>query len=215
MNETASQHVDTRQRILDAAEHLFAQDGYRGTSLRAITGRARVNLAAVNYHFGSKKALLEAVIKRRIEPLNLTRKKRLEEVIDTAERKGKRPEVKQVLLAFIEPTLMFKESNPEARNFFIFIGRSFTDPDETVRKVFLRFIKPIFHLLHKAACKALPDFSEELVFWRLHFTIGALFHSVHMSENMKNDFHHMKGKADAGSLLDLMIPFVTAGMKAK
>ncbi|MCK5427639.1 MAG: helix-turn-helix transcriptional regulator, partial [Thermodesulfovibrionia bacterium] len=52
---------DTKQRILDATEFLFARKGFRGTSLREITNRAGVNLAAVNYHFGSKKTLLEAV----------------------------------------------------------------------------------------------------------------------------------------------------------
>ena len=64
MNENSQAQSDTKQRILDAAEYLFAHDGYRGTSLRAITGKAKVNLAAVNYHFGSKGALLEEVIKR-------------------------------------------------------------------------------------------------------------------------------------------------------
>ncbi|HDH50886.1 MAG TPA: TetR/AcrR family transcriptional regulator, partial [Nitrospirae bacterium] len=54
--------TDTKQKIMDTAEHLFARDGYRGTSLRAITGKAGVNLAAVNYHFGSKTSLLETVI---------------------------------------------------------------------------------------------------------------------------------------------------------
>ncbi len=100
--------TNTKQRILDAAESLFAIKGFRGTSLRAITGRANVNLAAVNYHFGSKTALLEEAIKRKIQPLNQIRRKRLEEVRKKARKKGKKPEVKAVLMAFIEPTLIFK-----------------------------------------------------------------------------------------------------------
>lgn len=61
---------DTRTQILDAAERLFAEHGYRGTSVRAITELARANLAAVGYHFGSKAELLAAVARRAIEPIN-------------------------------------------------------------------------------------------------------------------------------------------------
>ena len=61
---------DTRTRILDAAERLFAERGFRGTSVRAITGLAGANLAAVGYHFGSKAELLAAVARRVTEPIN-------------------------------------------------------------------------------------------------------------------------------------------------
>ena len=96
--------TDTKQRILDTAEHLFAREGYHSTSLRAITGQANVNLAAVNYHFGSKEALIEAVIERRIVPLNKIRKQNLEAVQEAARHEGRRPLVKEALRAFIEPT---------------------------------------------------------------------------------------------------------------
>ena len=215
MNSGDSTLTDTKERILDAAEHLLAIKGFRGASLRAITGEACVNLAAVNYHFGSKKALLEAVIKRRIQPLNHIRRKRLERVRESARQKGKKPDVKAALSAFIEPTLLFKESNPDAKKFFIFIGRSLTDPDDTVREVFLRFIKPIFHLLFETACEALPGQPREIIFWRLHFTIGALFHAMHISGNIKTKFLDVKTGIDANSLVNLILPFVTAGMKAK
>ncbi|RII14010.1 HTH-type transcriptional repressor AcnR [Streptomyces sp. YIM 130001] len=61
---------DTRTQLLDAAEHLFAENGYRGTSIRAITRLAGANLAAVGYHFGSKAELMAAVARRVIEPIN-------------------------------------------------------------------------------------------------------------------------------------------------
>jgi AcrR family transcriptional regulator len=205
---------ETKQSILDAAEYLFASKGFRGTSLRAITGRARVNLAAVNYHFGSKETLLEEVIKRRLLPLNRVRKQRIEEVRNSAREKGKKPELRSVLLAFIEPTLLFRASAPEAENFVTFIGRAMTDPDDTVRNVFQRFIMPLFQTLLETSCEALPEHPKELVFWRLHFTVGALFHTLHICGNMSmapvniNDL-------DADSLTELILPYVTAGMKAK
>ncbi|MEN8264718.1 MAG: TetR/AcrR family transcriptional regulator [Nitrospirota bacterium] len=216
MNENGRTQSDTKQRILDAAEYLFAHDGYRGTSLRAITGKARVNLAAVNYHFGSKETLLEEVIRRRLLPLNRIRKERIEEVRENARKKGKKPDVKAVLLAFIEPTLLFKESSSEAENFVTFIGRSITDPDDTVRQVFHRFIKPLFHLLFETSCEALPEHPKDLVFWRLHFTIGSLFHTLHICGKFKpDDIVHVKTEMDAKTLVDLIIPYVTAGMRAK
>ena len=61
---------DTRTQLLDAAERLFAEHGYRGTSVRTITDLAGANLAAVGYHFGSKAELLAAVARRVIGPVN-------------------------------------------------------------------------------------------------------------------------------------------------
>ena len=71
---------ETRTRILDAAEELFMQHGFEGTSMRALTTRAGVNLAAVNYHFGSKDALIEAVFRRRLDPVNLARMAEVEKL---------------------------------------------------------------------------------------------------------------------------------------
>ncbi|MCC7498027.1 MAG: helix-turn-helix transcriptional regulator, partial [Bryobacterales bacterium] len=63
----------TSERILEAAEGLFAAQGIRGTSLKEITELAEVNIAAVNYHFRSKDALVRAVFERSFEPLNAER----------------------------------------------------------------------------------------------------------------------------------------------
>ncbi len=205
---------NTKRRILNAAESLFAMDGYRGTSMRAITSKANVNLAAVNYHFGSKKSLLEAVIKRRILPLNQVRRKRIEEAKESASKKGKKPDIKAVLYAFIEPTLLFRESDPGAKNFVTFIGRSFADPDDTVRKVFVRFIKPMFQLLFESVCEALPNLPRDVVFWRLQFTLGSLFHTMHICGNINMEPLNIKTDLGMKSIIELIIPYVTAGMKA-
>src|SRR5438477_9167138 len=86
--------LPTKDRILDAAEKLFGDNGFDATSLRDITTTAQVNLAAVNYHFQSKDSLIESVIARRIEPIN---RKRLE-MLETA---GDNPGVEQILTAFL------------------------------------------------------------------------------------------------------------------
>src|SRR5512145_2902278 len=69
---------ETRTRILDAAEELFMQHGFEGASMRMLTARAGVNLAAINYHFGSKDALIEAVFRRRLDVMNAERIAQLE-----------------------------------------------------------------------------------------------------------------------------------------
>jgi len=205
---------DTKQSILDAAEFLFATKGFRGTSLRAITGKANVNVAAVNYHFGSKESLLKEVIKRRILPLNQIRRRRLDEVRETAKKRGKTPDTKDILYAFIQPTLQFRETEPGAKEFVTFIGRSFADPDNTVRKVFVQFIKPMFQLLQEALCEALPQSTRNQIFWRLQFTMGALFHTMHICSDVTMEQLNIDA-LDAETLTDLIIPYVTAGMKAK
>src|SRR5260370_7687063 len=75
---TVAPKVETKQRILDSAERLFAEHGSEATSLRNIIADAKVNLAAIHYHFRSKDALLEAVIVRRLEPINQERLKLLD-----------------------------------------------------------------------------------------------------------------------------------------
>jgi AcrR family transcriptional regulator len=205
---------DTKKRILDATEFLFARKGFRGTSLREITNRAGVNLAAVNYHFSSKKTLLEAVLKRRLQPVNQVRRKRLEEVKEAARKKGKRPDVKDVLFAFIEPTLLFKESEPGAREFIAFIGRSINEPDDTVRKAFHHFIKPMFQLLFETTCEALPKHPRDVIFWRLHFTLGSLFHTMNICGNRMMGLNDIKTDCSTALLIDRILPFVTAGMNA-
>ena len=88
----------TREAILDTAESLFAQQGHEATSMRQITGAAGVNLASVNYHFGSKESLVQAVLKRRLEVLNRERMRLLDEL--EAQSGGKPLKPSQIVDAF-------------------------------------------------------------------------------------------------------------------
>ena len=155
--------TDTKSRILDAAEKLFARDGYHITSLRGLTEQANVNLAAVNYHFGSKEGLLQAVIARRLVPLNKIRQQKIETVTTQAAADGKLPSAADLLHAFIEPTLAFRNSGPGAKDFIALIGRSLSEPDETVRNYFIRQVLPVFKLLFSGLQKALPDLPGNLI----------------------------------------------------
>src|SRR5258708_12316336 len=120
---------ETRTRILDAAEELFMQHGFEGTSMRPLTTKAGVNLAAVNYHFGSKHALIEAVFRRRLDPMNVARIAELEML--EAEERPSSPET--IIRAFITPGLRLLEApNARRRNFARLPGPPYTHPNNAL-----------------------------------------------------------------------------------
>ena len=206
--------TDTKIRIMDAAEQLFARDGFHITSLRGLTELANVNLAAVNYHFGSKEGLLQAVISRRLLPLNELRRQKLEAVLTQATVDGSLPTAAALLRAFIEPTLDFRNSAPGAKDFIALIGRSLSDPDETVRNYFIQQILPIFKLLFDGLQKALPDLPAEILLARLQFTMGAMGHVMCSGARPKQPVPDFPAPLSDAELVDELIRFVSAGLEA-
>ena len=129
MHSVKPEHV-TRTRILDAAEELFMQHGFEGTSMRQLTSRAGVNLAAVNYHFGSKDALIEAVFRRRLDPMNTARVAALD-----ALEAGGAPTADAIIRAFVGPSLrMMEDAKGGGRNFIRLLGRTYTEPAKAIRQ---------------------------------------------------------------------------------
>src|SRR5262252_2657033 len=118
--------TDTKERILDTAERLFAERGYGATSLRSIIAAAKVNLAAVHYHFHSKQELLDAVLTRRIEPLNRERIALLDELERSAGDGA--PPLEAILSALIEPPLRLSR-DPSFATFVKLMGRIYAEGD--------------------------------------------------------------------------------------
>jgi AcrR family transcriptional regulator len=205
---------DTKERILDAAEKLFALKGFHVTSLRSITTEAGVNLAAVNYHFGSKNALIEAIFERRLQPLNRERFARLAAVREKAAGEGRKPASGEILRAFVEPTLFFRQSSPGAHLFVTLVGRFFIDEDETFRTIFLRQIGPLLQMLHGMLCEALPAMDREVLLWRLHFVLGALSHVMLLGGRLQIGSQELMPCGNASHCADLLLPFLSAGMEA-
>lgn len=204
---------NTKEKILDAAERRFARLGFHAASLRSITGEAGVNLAAVNYHFGSKLALLEAVFERRLLPLNETRRFRLEAVRDAAKKEGRRPGVEEAMRSFIEPTLRFRDEGAGAREFIALVGRILSEPNETARNIFIQQMEPLFWLLFETLHEALPNLSKDLLFWRLRFAIGSMSHILRMTGKYPPLPKEIRSEEDTEVLTERMIAFVTAGME--
>ena len=115
---------DTKSAILDAAEELFARRGPNAVSLRQVIARAKVNLAAIHYHFGSKESLLQSVLSRRLVPLNAERLALLEAV----ERKSRRMPLEKILEALVGPALrLSRDPRKGGGEFMRLLGRCFTE----------------------------------------------------------------------------------------
>lgn len=206
--------VDTKERILDAAEYLFAHHGFHTTSLREITGRAGVNVAAVNYHFGSKEALLKTVFERRLVPLNEARLKMLGVVTEKAKREGRRPGAGDIMRALIEPTVRFSASGEGAKNFIILVSRSIFAPNDILKKNFFRLMGPFLRTMLESLKEALPGLPENILIQRYHFSVGALAHTMRVcnDETIPKELR-MTGAADPGPLIEELVKFITAGME--
>ncbi|MGN6669665.1 MAG: TetR/AcrR family transcriptional regulator [Trinickia sp.] len=163
---------DTKARILDAAEDIFIEYGYEAMSLRQITSRADVNLAAVNYHFGSKEALIHAMLARRLDKLNVERLKLLER-FDA--QLGDRLTCEHVLGAMFIPALrLSRDARAGGPAFLRLLGRAYTDPSSFIHDFLSGHYADVAERFFDAFQRALPHLPREELGWRLHFAIGAL-----------------------------------------
>ncbi|GLU34872.1 TetR/AcrR family transcriptional regulator [Trinickia caryophylli] len=163
---------DTKARILDAAEDIFIEYGFEAMSLRQITSRADVNLAAVNYHFGSKEALIHAMLSRRLDRLNEERVKLLER-FDA--HLGPRLTCEHVLGAMFIPALrLSRDPHAGGRAFLKLLGRAYTDPSAFIHNFLNGHYASVAERFFDAFQRALPHLPREELGWRLHFAIGAL-----------------------------------------
>lgn len=183
MSTSAAPAGDTKQRILDAAEALFAEHGIDGASLREITSRAGVNLASVNYHFKGKDALAEAVFTRRIEPVNAERLRRLDAVLAAASTS--RPSVEKILAAFLDPLLEFAyDADDKPHMFMKIMGRCMSQPSPCLKEIVARHFEAMIHRFYAALQAALPDLPKDELWWRMQFLVGAMLHAIYHSDNI-------------------------------
>ena len=170
---SASARGSTRERILDAAEQRFADEGFAGTSLREITALAGVNVAAVNYHFGSKEELLRAVLSRIVEPVNRERLELLQRAEEAAAPDP--PPVEAILDAFLAPDLrIIRDLGPRGAVIARFMGRSYTEPSELVRRMVGEQFGELGERFHDALCRAVPHVSSEEMWWRLMAVVAVI-----------------------------------------
>lgn len=210
LTETTAQ-AGTKDRILDAAEELFAERGFRETSLRDITSRARVNLAAVNYHFQSKDALIQAVFARRIGPVNQARMAMLDRF--EAEARGGPVPLENILRAFLEPVVKNEKAVPPS--FRRLFGRAYGEPGELFTQIVNNHFGQARLRFAAALRRTLPDEPIESLFWKVNFTIGAM---AHLLAGNPERIGTISGGAvlhlDTNTAVERLIAFVTAGFRA-
>jgi AcrR family transcriptional regulator len=197
----------TKERILAAAETLFAQRGFDGASLRQLTGIAGVNLAAVNYHFGSKEKLVEQVFRRRLDALNA---RRLAALVKVAEQPGTRLE--DVLDAFIRPALELSHDDNGAL-FMRVLARAFAEHDDTLRRFLSENYGHVMRQFTAEFARLLPTLSKAELYWRIDLVTGALTHAM-------SGFGMIQRKSDVSEsahreqTVAHLVRFAAAGLRA-
>jgi AcrR family transcriptional regulator len=204
-------HAATKAAVFNAAERLFALHGFQNVSVRDITAEAGVNLASVNYHFGSKDALLFEIFRRRTGELNRERARMLHEAND---RHGGQPPVRDILEALFAPPLRWADPAHDRRISVQFIIRARSEGAAEIRDALQNDVSHLARFA-EALKKARPELAPETVYWRLHFVLGM----VHNNRFVEFDrLHHLSGgltrEGDVAALLARMLDFAEAGFLA-
>ncbi|MGH8736929.1 MAG: TetR/AcrR family transcriptional regulator [Burkholderiales bacterium] len=205
---------ETRTRILDVAEELFMQHGFEATSMRLLTSTARVNLAAVNYHFGSKDALIEALFRRRLDSMNAERIAALDALEQLT---GARPlAAEQIIRAFIGASLhMIEDVKDGGRNFIRLLGRTYTEPAKQIRALIGQLHAPAMERFKGAFARALPAVPRDELVWRMHFMFGTLSYTLAATDTVQLIAGcKPEDRYDAKLLEARLVAFLTAGLLA-
>jgi AcrR family transcriptional regulator len=198
-----------RERILNAAEAVFAEHGYAGTSFRQIVERAQVTQALVTYYFGSKEALYREVFLRRGREIAMNRQQALE-----ALRASKRPPaLRDVVACYIRPAIDMRRTR-EGRSFIRLQARMHTEPTRFAEQLRREVYDGNARDFHAAFRQAAPHLSPRTAYWRLILVIGAYLYA-------HSDTHRMKelsgGRCDTDDLdemLEQITAFVVGGLVA-
>jgi len=201
----------TRDRIFLAAERLFALRGFADVSVRDITSEAGVNLAAVNYHFGSRDALLFEIFRTRGTELNRLRVRMLHEAMDAYDNK---PPVRAILEALITPPLRWFSATSDRFVAMQFLVRTRSEGTAEIREA-LR--SDVSHLTRfaEALMAARPDLPSTEVYWRLHFTLGLVHQNRETElERLRLFSHGLAEDGDIDGHIRRMVDFAEAGFNA-
>nr|WP_205690014.1 TetR family transcriptional regulator [Caulobacter sp. SLTY] len=213
MNEENAPETEaaTKQLVFNAAERLFALNGFQNVSVRDITAEAGVNLASVNYHFGSKDSLLFEIFRRRTAELSRERARMLHEAAD---RHGGKPPVREIITALIAPPLRWLDPANDRRISLQFLIRARSEGGAEIREV---LSTDVSHLrrFSDALLAACPQLAPEEVYWRLHFVLGM----IHQNRFMELDRLHVLSDGltredDVAGLRQRMVDFAAAGFEA-
>jgi AcrR family transcriptional regulator len=206
----AEQRAATSEQILDAAEHLFSKRGLYGVSLRDVAKRVGIHESLVKYYFEDKKNLFEAVFARRSDVTIGRRMNALEEYERMA---GAKPTVEGALRAFIDTDLdLYYEGGEGWMNYGAFGARVSNTPEGAALMDLL--FDPVVLKLISVLKRALPDYSDEDIFWGYHFVTGALMHSLGRTGRIDRLSSGICRSDDFPAIKQRFAIFMAAGFKA-
>ncbi|AJR24188.1 TetR/AcrR family transcriptional regulator [Sphingobium sp. YBL2] len=201
--------TDKRRRIFDAAEQLFARDGFAGTPLRSISTAAEVDLALINHHFGSKQKLFEAVIARRAD---IVHRDRLEALEDCRTRAKGAPPIEDLVAAFLHPLFGRAQSSPEWRNYLRLVARL------SVEKEWVEMLAALYNPTAKYFINAMrmvyTEASEEKLYWAYHFLLGSMVFTGADSGRIDKLSDGLVQSGNFSTAYDHLVTFTSAGIRA-
>lgn len=203
---------DTKIRILDAAEKLFAERGFSDTSLRLITGRAEVNLASVNYHFGSKKELIRAVLARYLDVFMPAAAGQIQQLQQCQQQVP----LEQVFAALVEPLLQLNQVRHGGTTVFLqLLGRGYIESQGHLRWFITTHYRDALQQFVSAVSDSAPQVPAAEMFWRLHFTLGTIVFTMASADALMEiataDFDEHN---DIEAVIRKVIPYMAAGVTA-
>ncbi|GIU15661.1 MULTISPECIES: TetR/AcrR family transcriptional regulator [unclassified Shewanella] len=201
---------DTKTRILDAAEKLFAERGFSETSLRLITSKAEVNLASVNYHFGSKKELIRAVLARYLDVFMPA----AAEAIVAVRTSNANASLDDIFSTLVAPLLDLNSLRTEGTTTFLqLLGRGYIESQGHLRWFITTHYGEYLGLFVKAVAESAPHIPPAEMFWRLHFTLGTIVFTMAsadaLTEIAEADFGEQN---DIEAVIRKVIPYLSAGV---
>lgn len=167
---------ETKEKLLDAAESLFACKGFDDVSIRELAAAANVNVAAVNYHFQGKENLFHEVIMRRFVVQRDRSLLALEEVLGNTEEK---PGVASVIRALVEEYLKGTLSTPGGSSFMMLLAREMHSQHSHSSSAFFKeMVMPIFRAYSAALMNVRPCLNQDQINWVMASIIGQIHHFV-------------------------------------
>jgi AcrR family transcriptional regulator len=201
---------DMRERILDAAEDHFSRHGFWGVTVREVAQEAKVDTALLHYYFDTKRGLFDAVFARRAEIINKERIDSIDEYVKTA---GSSITAEGVIDAFLQPILKRAATGDQRwHNYFALIAQVNNTPawgGETMGRTF----DNVIHRLIDALRLALPEASEQELYWSYHFLSGALTLTLSQTGRIDRLSDGLCKSSDFESIGVRMAPFIASGFE--
>jgi len=203
---------NVKDRLLDAAERLFCECGFKGTSIRDIAASAGCNIASVNYYFGSKEKLYEEVWRRHLIPMRDARISSIDKVMSQT---GVRPDLEDLLRSFADTFVGSMVDASKASRLSKLMAREYIDGHLPTNMFVNEVMAPTITAMHSALMKTCPDLDESKILPVVFSVIGQLVHLVHVKTLLEQGGDDLSLPIfDSDEVIDHIVKFSAAGIRA-